>query len=213
VTVGGLTFLPAPALGPIAEQFAMQPGPTYRYENAAPQHWCLEIPPNTGHIGYAALQQRDYSARQEMATKAQKTAFDGAKTIEGAVKTSTEAVKDGFEKAVKGYEQFVAFGKDTAEAVLKSANVTGKGIETINTTVFTYSRQSVEDGVAATKAMLASKTVEELREIQNGFAKAAFETYVAEWNKLRDMAMDTAKAASEPIQARVAAFIQLSHAA
>ena len=45
------------------------------------------------------------------------------------------------------------------------------------------------------------------------FAKAAFETYVAQWNKLRDVAMDTAKAASEPIQARVKAFIQLSHAA
>jgi hypothetical protein len=32
-----------------------------------------------------------------------------------------------------------------------------------------------------------------------------FETYVAEWNKLRDVARDTAKAASEPIQARFAA--------
>jgi phasin family protein len=148
-----------------------------------------------------------------MATKAQKAAFDGAKTIEGAVKTSTEAVKDGFEKAVKGYEQFVAFGKDTAEAVLKSANVAGKGIETINTTVFTYSRQSIEDGFAATKAMLASKTVQDFIEIQTGFAKTAFETYVAEWNKLRDMAMDTAKAASEPIQARVTAFAELSHVA
>jgi hypothetical protein len=150
---------------------------------------------------------------KKMATKAQKPAFDDAKTIEGAVKISTQAVKDGFEKAVTGCEQFVAFGKGTAEAVLKSANVTGKGIESINTTVFTYSRQSVENGVAATRAMLASKTVEELREIQTSFAKAAFETYVAQWNKLRDVAMDTAKAASEPIQARVKAFIQLSHAA
>jgi phasin family protein len=150
---------------------------------------------------------------KKMATKAQKPAFNDATTIEGAVKTSTEAVKDGFEKAAKGYEQFLAFGKGTAEAVLKSANVTGKGIETINTTVFTYSRQSVEDGIAATKAMLASKTVEELREIQTTFAKAAFETYVAQWNKLRDMTMDTAKAASEPIHARAKAFIQLSHAA
>jgi hypothetical protein len=40
-----------------------------------------------------------------------------------------------------------------------------------------------------------------------------FETYVAEWNKLRDMARDTAKGASEPIQARFAAFVDLLHAA
>jgi phasin family protein len=148
-----------------------------------------------------------------MTTKAQKAASDGANTIEDAVRTSTEAVKDGFDKAVKSYEHFVAFGKDTAEAVLKSANVTGKGIETINREIFAYSRQSVENGVAATKAILTSKTLRELLEIQTHFAKAAFETYVAEWNKLRDMAMDTAKTASEPIQARAAAFVELSQAA
>lgn len=141
-----------------------------------------------------------------MASKAQKTANQGAETIETALKTGTEAMKDGFEKVSKSYEQLLAFSKDTTEALLKSANVTGKGIESINTEVLAYSRQSVEDSVAATKALLASRTIQEALEVQSDYAKTAFETYVAELGKMRDLAVNTAKAASEPLQARVAAF-------
>ena len=148
-----------------------------------------------------------------MATKAHKTTANGPETIEAALKTSTDAVKDGFEKATKSYEQLMAFSKETAEALLKAANTTGKGIETINTEVFSYSRQSVEEGVAVTKAVLASKTLQEVLEIQSDYAKTAFETYVAQLTKLRELAMGTAKAASEPIQARVAAFADFVQAA
>ena len=144
-----------------------------------------------------------------MASKAQKTTANGSETIEATLKTGTDAMKDGFEKATKSYEQLMAFGKDTAEALLKAANTTGKGIETINTEVFSYSRQSVEEGIAATKAVLASKTLQEVIEIQSDYAKTAFETYVAELTKLRDLAINTTKAATAPIQARVAAFADL----
>jgi phasin family protein len=141
-----------------------------------------------------------------MATKTQKTTANGPETIEAALKTGTDAMKDGFEKAAKSYEQLVAFSKDTAEALLKAANTTGRGIETINSEVFSYSRHSVEESVAVTKAVLASKTLQEVLEIQSDYAKTAFETYVAEFTKVRDLAMSVAKAASEPVQARVAAF-------
>jgi len=141
-----------------------------------------------------------------MATKAQKTAAaNGAETVEAAF-------KDGFEKATKGYEQLIQFGKDTTEAMLKAAAAAGKGIETINTEVFSYSRQSVEDGVSASKALLASRTVQELMEVQADFTKAAFEGYMSELGKVRDLALDTAKAVSEPIQARMAAFADLVQA-
>ena len=49
------------------------------------------------------------------------TTTQSAEPIDTALASGVEAMKEGFEKAVKGYDQIVAFGKDNAEAVLKSA--------------------------------------------------------------------------------------------
>jgi phasin family protein len=146
-----------------------------------------------------------------MATK-KTTTPPGAEPIETALLTGAEAMKDGFEKAVKGYDQFVCFGKDNAEAVLKSANAAGKGIETINSEVLAYTRKSVEESVAVAKAVLSAKTVEEAFQLQSEFGKSAFETYVDQLAKFGDMALATARRAAEPFQARVSALTELVRA-
>jgi phasin family protein len=138
-----------------------------------------------------------------------KTVKSGADPIESALETGTEAVRDSFEKAAKGYEQMFAFGKENAEAVMKAATLAGKGWEAIGTEVFAFSRQSVEESVAMTKAMMGSKSVQELLALQSEYAKSAFETYVAELTRVRDLAMTTAKVASAPLQQRVSAFSDL----
>lgn len=146
-----------------------------------------------------------------MATKTKSTT-NGAETIETALHTGTEAMKDGFEKAVKGYDQIVTFTKDTAEAMIKSANAAGKGIETINGEVFAYTRKSIEESIAATKAIMGSKSVDEAIQLQSEYGKTVFEAYVDELAKFGDLALATAKDAATPLQARVAAFVDLVRA-
>ena len=144
-----------------------------------------------------------------MASKTKSTPNNGAETIETALHTGAEAVKDGFEKAVKGYDQFVSFSKDNAEAMIKSANATGKGIETINGEVFAFARKSIEEGIVATKAIMASKSVDEAIQLQTEFSKSAFEAYVDELAKFGDLALAITKSAATPLQARVSAFAEL----
>lgn len=146
-----------------------------------------------------------------MATK--KTTTQGAESIETALLNGAEAMKDGFEKAVKGYDQFISFGKDNAEAMLKSANAAGKGIESINSEAFAYARKSAEESVAAAKAVFSSKTVEQAFQLQSEFSKAVFESYVDQLAKFGDMALATARHTAEPLQARVTAFAELVRAA
>ncbi len=148
-----------------------------------------------------------------MATKKSTTTHTPTEPMETALLTGAEAMKDGFEKAVKGYDQIVTFGKDNAEAMLKSANAAGKGIETINSEVFAYTRKSVEDSVAVAKAVLAAKTVEEAFQLQSEFGKAIFETYVDQLAKFGDMTLAVARNTAEPIQARVSAFADIMRAA
>ena len=103
----------------------------------------------------------------------------------------------------------VAFGKDTAEAMIKSANAAGKGFETINSEVFSYTRKSIEDSVVATKAIMGSKSVDEAVQLQSEYGKTAFETYVDELAKFQDMALAITKSAATPLQARVSAFVEM----
>jgi phasin family protein len=143
-----------------------------------------------------------------MVTKV-KTTTNGAETVETALHGGTEAMKDGFEKAVKGYDQFMNFGKDTAEAMIKSANTAAKGIETINGELLAYARKSVEESIAATKAIMGSKSIEQAIQLQSEFGKTAFETYVDELAKFGDLALAVAKDAATPFQTRTAAFVDL----
>jgi phasin family protein len=153
------------------------------------------------------LQCNKKPSEEQMATK--KSTNHSAEPIDTALASGAEAMKEGFEKAVKGYDQFVAFGKDNAEAVLKSANLAGKGIESMNSEAFAYARKSAEESVAATKAVLSSKTIEEAFQLQSEFSKAVFETYVDQLAKFGDMALAAARHAAEPLQARATAFADL----
>jgi phasin family protein len=138
-----------------------------------------------------------------------KTAAEKATvSAETALESGAAAIKTGLEKALKGYDAFVGYGKETAEAVTKSATTAGKGIETINSEIYTYSKQSIEDAVAASKAVMGSKSVHEAFEFQTDFAKSAFEAYVAELSKISELATATTKDAYAPFKGRVQAWME-----
>ena len=128
-------------------------------------------------------------------------------TAETAFKSGADAFKAGFEKAVSGYDTALGFGKENAEAVLKSATVAGKGAETIHNEFYAYSKQSIEDTIAASKAILGSKSVHEAFELQTDFAKSAFETYVGQLTKFGELFTATTKDSFAPLQGRVQAWV------
>ncbi len=148
---------------------------------------------------------------KNMAAKAKMAGekIDGTESIETAIKTGSEAFKTGFDKAVKSYDQFLGYGKETVEAYMKAANAAGKGVETLHGELYAYSKQSVEDSISATKALLGSKSVHEAFELQTDFAKSAFDTYVSQVTKLGEIVSSTAKGAFEPLQGRVQAWVDI----
>lgn len=140
-------------------------------------------------------------------SKAKTAGEKATATAETALENGAAALKTGLEKALKGYDAFVGYNKDTAEAVMKSATTAGKGIESINSEIYSYSKQSIEDGVAATKAVLGSKSVHEAFEFQTDYAKSAFEAYVAELSKISELATAATKETYAPFKGRVQAWL------
>ena len=138
-------------------------------------------------------------------TAAEKTsAAAGTTFLNGA-----DALKAGFEKAVKSYDTVLGYGKDTAEACMKSATVAGKGIESLNSELYSYSKDAIEESIAAGKAILGSKSIHEAFELQTGFAKSAFESYVSELTKFSELFTSTTKDTFAPLQGRVQAWVEV----
>ena len=142
-------------------------------------------------------------------SKAKTAGEKAAASAETVLENGAAAMKTGMEKALKGYDAFVGYGKDTADAVTKSATVAGKGIESINSEIYSYSKQSIEDTVAATKAVMGSKSVHEAFEFQTDFAKSAFESYVAELSKISELTTAATKDAFAPFKGRVQAWLDV----
>jgi phasin family protein len=142
-----------------------------------------------------------------MATKTKRAADHFKDTAETVAQNGAETFKNGFEKAVKGYDHVLGFGKENVEACVKAANAAGKGVETIQNEMYLFSKQSVEETMAATKAVLGAKSVHEAFEIQTDFAKSAFDTYVGQVNRMNEIFLSATKETFEPIQGRVQAWV------
>lgn len=128
--------------------------------------------------------------------------------VEQAVKHGNEAMKNGIETMTKAYERFAGFGKESVEAYMQSATSLTKAFERINGEVFAYSKQQVEDGVAAFKAVAGSKSLHEAWEVQTDFAKSALDAYIAQATKINDLWMDAAKQAAQPLNERFSALAE-----
>ncbi|MGH6827855.1 MAG: phasin family protein [Rhizomicrobium sp.] len=137
------------------------------------------------------------------------TAAERSAAAEGDFNAGADALKAGFDKALAGYDNVVGFGKETAEAFIKSASAAGKGAETLQNEIYAYARQSLDDSIAAGKAMLGAKSVHEAIEVQTDFAKRAFENYVAELTKFNRLATAAAKDSFAPLEGRAQAWVDV----
>jgi len=142
-------------------------------------------------------------------TKAKSAGEKATATAETTLENGAAALKTGLEKALKNYDAVLGFGKETAEACMKSATVAGKGIESLNTEIYSYSKQSIEDSIAATKAVMGSKSVHEAFEFQTDFAKSAFESYVGELSKVSEMMTSATKDSYAPLKGRLQAWLDV----
>jgi phasin family protein len=140
-------------------------------------------------------------------SKAKTAGEKATASAETVLENGAAAMKTGMEKALKGYDAFVGYSKDTAEAVTQSATVAGKGVESINSEIYSFSKQSIEDAVSATKAVLGSKSVHEAFEFQTDYAKSAFEAYVGELSKIGELATAATKDSFAPFKGRVQAWL------
>lgn len=152
------------------------------------------------------------AAKPVKAAARAKTSTTMNQTIESMTAASNEALKEGFEKTLKSVTEAGNFQKETVDALIASATIAGKSLETANANAASYAKSLMEDSVSAGKAVASAKSVQEVFEIQSEFTKSAMDNYLAELNKTTDLFSDMFKDTIKPINERMTAAMELAQA-
>lgn len=143
-------------------------------------------------------------------TKSVEDAIATAKqNLEGLVKAQQEQVEKASAQVLKGYDELTALTKQNVDAFVKSGTVVAKGAEEAGKQVAAFTQSSLEKSVSNAKAMLAVKTIQELVELQNAYAKASIDALVSESTKMQELTVKIANEALAPLSARVNATVEV----
>jgi hypothetical protein len=101
---------------------------------------------------------------------------------------------------VKNFEDIQKLNKDNIDATMESLGAVSKGVQAIATEVADYSKKSFEEGSQAVEKLFGVKSLEKAIEVQNGYLRSAYESYVAEATKIGGLYADLAKESCKPFQ-------------
>lgn len=138
-----------------------------------------------------------------------KTAREATESLESFTSAGQAQVKEGFERSMAAMAEVGAFGKENVEAFVASATAAAKGLEAVSTRAVAYSKSAMENHVAATKAIMTSKSVQEALERQAEYARTAFDGYLAEMNHMAELMTGITKDAAKPLNERMTAVSHL----
>lgn len=92
------------------------------------------------------------------------------------------------------------FGKEQIEAVQAATAELTDGLKAIAVEATEYSKKSFEDSSAFVTKLSGVKQIDEAVEMQNEFAKASYEGFVAQATKFSELYADVAKKAFRPVE-------------
>jgi hypothetical protein len=103
----------------------------------------------------------------------------------------------------KSMEEVQALSKEGFEAYVASAAAMTKGLQNIAAESADFSRRSFEKGTQALEKVIGAKSVERALEVQQGFVKEAYESFISQVTKLNELYAATVKDAYRPFEAHV----------
>src|SRR5258706_5743515 len=101
-------------------------------------------------------------------------------------------------------EDIQQYSKEHLDTVVASAASVQSGLQAIATAYGDYTKKSFEDTKSFVEKLSGVKSFDKVVEIQTEFAKSAFETFVAESQKIGALYSDLAKQSYKPFAGFVA---------
>ena len=108
-------------------------------------------------------------------------------------------------------EDIQQYGKEQYETAVASATTMQNGIQAIASAYGDYTKKSFEDTKSYVEKLSGVKSMDKAIEVQTEFAKSAYETFVAESQKIAGLYTDLAKQTFKPLEGMVAKFTPAAH--
>ena len=103
-------------------------------------------------------------------------------------------------------EDIQQYGKEHLETVVASATTVQNGLQAIASAYGDYTKKSFEDTKSFVEKLSGVKSLDKAIEAQTKYAKSAYETFVAESQKIAGLYTDLAKQTFKPLEGIVAKF-------
>jgi phasin family protein len=133
---------------------------------------------------------------------------EGAARATAGFEVTQAKMKEGVEKAMKTAEEFVAFSQGNMEAIVKSSQIWASGVQDLSKHMAEAAKASLDESMAAFKAMTSVKSLKDVIDLQTSFARSALEKSLAESGKLTDASFKLTEQALAPITARVGVAVE-----
>jgi hypothetical protein len=103
-------------------------------------------------------------------------------------------------------EDVQSYGKEHLETIAASASNMQSGVHAIATAYGDYAKKSFEDTKSFVEKLSGVKSLDKALEVQTEYARSAYETFVAESQKIAALYSDLAKQTFRPYEGLVAKF-------
>jgi phasin family protein len=107
-------------------------------------------------------------------------------------------------------EDIQSYGEEHLETVVASATTVQNGLQAIASAYGDYTKKSFEDTKSFVEKLSGVKSLDKAIEVQTEFTKSAYETFVAESQKIAGLYTDLAKQAYKQFEGLVAKFTPAS---
>ena len=105
---------------------------------------------------------------------------------------------------IQQFETIQKFSNDSIEATSQSLGAIAKGAQAIAIEAAQYTRTSFEQGTAALEKLVVARRLDKAIEVQSEYLKSAYEGFVAQSSKTRELYVNLAQDAFKPYEGLLA---------
>ena len=104
---------------------------------------------------------------------------------------------------IKNYEALTSANKDALEAFTQCGTILAGGFKEISDHVIALTQSSIEMNIAAGKAAMSVRSIEDLTQLQSGWLNQFLDKALPETAKLSEISVKIANKAAAPIQSHL----------
>lgn len=162
---------------------------------------------STAKVKAAAAPQAAPLAANDGARQIEQAVAAGTETIDTVVRISKEAAAKAQTAALRSYEDVVGSTRENVDALVQAGTILTRGFQDIGKALFALAQGSIEDSVAASRQMMAAKTLREVVDLQAALSKQSLDRLMGEGTRLSDLSLKLAEEAFAPLTERVNATV------